>query len=384
MADITVEAQAAPGGTQGAESAELLIQLCGAWSATIELADPDQRDWKDVAVRVLWLGQELLGVVESQAVAEGKATVFVVGGAGKLAASAPAKHYQNSTPQLIASDACQAAGEQLATDRLPPTSLFQFPRRNAPLDEVLDDLARAIGCLWGVYPSGKVWLGAPAWEAAADFDADELDADDIYQYTDFQVRAFGPLPGQTYNGQRIGCARYTLDAKHDTRLRIWFQVGDLDLDNDALRTGLATFIRKTQPLVWLGKYPGGVRAVRSNGTWDVELDEKRLPPLVGVRPRVFAPGAKIVPPNGSRVEVSFEQNDPRYPVAELFEGGAAQHALVIDGDEVDVGTLVLTGGAMTPIGGTYTDPFGTATTVVPGSPIHLKGKAKSSQTKVYL
>ena len=113
------------------------------------------------------------------------------------------------------------------------------------------------------------------------------------------------------------------------------------LDGDPVRGGLRDLIRETVPLVWLGKYPGQVRAVRSNGTWDVQLDEAhasaRRRPAARVRP-----GAKVVPPAGSRVEVSFEQADPRYAVAELFEGGDAQKALIIDGDEVDVGSLTLT------------------------------------------
>ncbi len=361
------------------------MQLCGAWSATLTLADPDQPAWSYAPVLLKWLGRELAGFVESQAIAEGKTTVFVVGGAGKLYADVPAKHYQNATPQLIGQEACQASGEHLATDRLPPTSLFQFPRRRAPLCAVLDDLARAAGCLWGVYPNGKIWLGVPAWEPAAEWDADELDSDSVYQFADFQTRAFGPLPGQTFDGKRIGCARYTLSPTHDTRLRLWFQVGDLDLDNDALRTGLAAFIRQTLPLVWLGKYPGTVRAVRSNGTWDIELDEKRLPPLVGIRPRVFAPGAKIVPSPGDVAEVSFEQNDPRYPVAELFAGGNAQHALIVDGDHVDCGTLTITSVAMGVLTGSYTDGIGTPPLAISaGTPIPIKGKVSGSQSKAFL
>jgi len=388
VGEITLESRTAPGGPQAAETGELLLQLCGGWSSTLRLADPDQRDWKGQAVTLHWLGQDLLGVVESQAVMEGKATVFVVGGAGKLLAEVPAKHYANSTPQLIAQEALQAAGEQLATDRLPATSLFQFPRRRVAVADVLDDLARACSCLWGVYPDGRVWFGAPAWEPAADFDADELDADSIYQYVDYKIREFGPLPGQTLGGQRIGCARYTLSPERDTELRVWFQAEGLDLDNDALRTGLATFILQTVPVVWLGKYPGAVRAVRSNGTWDVELDEKRMPPLVGIRPRVFAPGAKVVPPAGSRVEVSFEQHDPRFAVAELFEPGDAQHALILDGDEIDAGSLTLTvsggGGSPAALAWSYTDGLGATSAGSSGQPISIKGKAKKSQTKVYL
>lgn len=379
MGEITLESRTAPGGPQVAETGELLLQLCGGWSSTLRLADPDQRDWTGAAVTLHWLGQELVGVVESQAVMEGKSTVFVVGGGGKLLAEVPAKHYANSTPHLIAQEAVEAAGEKLATDRLPAATLFQFPRRRAPLADVLDDLARACGCLWGVYPDGRVWFGAPAWTPAPEFDADELDADSIYQYADYKVREFGPLPGQTLGGRRIGCARYTLSPERDTELRVWFQAEGLDLDNDALRTGLATFIRQTIPLAWLGKYPSTVRAVRSNGTWDVELDEKRLPPLVGVRPRVFAPGAKVVPPAGSRVEVSFEQYDPRYPVADLFEPGDAQRGVARKDDTVQVDLYYTTGAD--PDGGTFVQ---TLSPTGPGTKITLQGKITSASDRALL
>jgi hypothetical protein len=75
-------------------------------------------------------------------------------------------------------------------------------------------------------------------------------------------------------------------------------------------------------------------------------------------------------------------------VAELFEGGDAQKALIIDGDEVDVGSLTLTvsggGGSPAALAWSYTNGLGATSAGSSGQPISLKGKAKKSQTKVYL
>jgi len=388
MAEVTLAERGATS-TESVEEGDLLLPLPGNWSATLRLADPDQPAWLGKAVTLDWMGQPFQGAVDAEAVAEGKSTLFVVGGAGKLLAEVPSKHYQNASGQLILQEACAAAGEQYTGARLPqPAQFSQFPRRRGPLADALDDLARSLGLLWGVLPSGEVWLGQPPWDAAPEFDADHLEDDGVYQTRIYEIRAFGPLPGQTLDGRRLGCCRYTARDKQGTRLQVWFTVDGSSLDGDPVRGGLRDLIRETVPLVWLGKYPGQVRAVRSNGTWDVQLDEKRMPPLVGVRPRVFAPGAKVVPPAGSRVEVSFEQADPRYPVAELFEGGDAQKALIIDGDEVDVGSLTLTvsggGGSPAALAWSYTNGLGATSAGSSGQPISLKGKAKKSQTKVYL
>lgn len=389
MAEITLELRTASSNRNAIEEADLLWSVSGAWSGTARLADPDQPDWSGAKVRIMWMGQQLLGTVDAQSIAEGKTTVFVVAGDGKLLAEVPAKHYQNASGTLLLQEACQAAGERFTAARLPsPAQFSQFPRERKPLCAVLDDLARILGCIWGALADGTVWLGEPTWDDAGDFDADHLDEDAIYQTAEFSPRVFGPLPGQTYQGRRIGCARYTTHPEHGPRLRLWFTQDGTQLDDDPLRSGLQRLIRETLPLTWLGKYPGTVRAVRSYKAWDVTLDEKRLPPLVGVRPRVFCPGAKIVPRIGDRVEVSFEHADPRLPVAELAEPGDGQHALVQDGDHVDCGTLTLsvTGGGGSPavLGGTYHDPFGNTTAVSSGTAIPLKGKALASQTKVYL
>lgn len=335
MADtgITLEQRTGDLTPRAVEEGDLVLPGAGGGSATLRLSDPEQPVVKGWLVRLRWYGQEILGCVDDISVAEGKTTAFVVLGNGKLSAEVPAKHYQSASAALLLQEACAAAGEQYATDRLPQGRLSQFARQRAPLSTVLDDIARAFGCGWGVYLDGRIWLGTPPWSAAPAFDADKLDEDTIYQTSEFVPRGFGPVPGQTWDGRRVFTARYTTHPENGPRLRLWYGEGDPGLEGDALRAGIAQIVRETVPLVWLGKYQGALRAVRSNGTWDVQLDEKRLPPMAGVRPRVFAPGAKIVPPLGSRVDVSFEQADPRYPVAELFEPGSATRGAARFGDE---------------------------------------------------
>ena len=379
MSEITLAKRDAIS-TASVEEADLLLPLPGNWSATARLADPDQPAWLGKMVTLDWMGQQFQGTVDAEAVAEGKTTLFVVGGAGKLLAEVSAKHYQNASGQLILQEACAAASEQYTAARLPqPAQFSQFPRRRGPLADALDDLARAQGLLWGVLPSGEVWLGQPPWDAAQEFDADHIEEDGVYQTRIYELRAFGPLPGQTLDGRRIGCCRYTARGKQGTQLQLWFTADGSTLDGDPLRVGLRDLIRETLPLTWLGKYPGQVRAVRGNGTWDIQLDERRMPPLAGVRPRVFAPGAKVVPDVGARVEVSFEQADPRYPVAELFEGGNANRGVARKDDTVQVDLYYTTG--VDPDGGTFVQ---TLSPTGPGIKITLQGKITSAYDKVLL
>lgn len=379
MAEVTLALRGAAT-SNAVEEADLLLPLTGAWSATARLADPDQPTWAGKLVTLDWMGQPFQGAVDAEAVAEGKTTLFIVGGAGKLLAEVPAKHYQNASGQLLLQEACQAAGEQFTAARIPPPAQFsQFPRRRAALADVLDDLARAQALLWGVLPSGEVWLGVPPWDAAPAFDADHIEEDGVYQTAVYELREFGPLPGQTLDGRRIGCCSYTARQKMGTRLQVWFTPDGSTLDGDPLRVGLRALIKETLPLVWLAKYPGTVRAVRGNGTWDVQLDEKRMPPLVGIRPRVFAPGAKIVPPVGSRVEVSFEQGDPRYPVAELFEAGSGDRGVARKDDTVQVDLYYTTGAD--PDGGTFVQ---TLSASGPGIKLTLQGKITSASDRALL
>lgn len=386
MQEITLELRSTPIDTNAVEEGDLLMPGSGAWSCVARLADPEQPGWPVGAlVRLQWMGQTLLGAVDSLSVCEGKTTVFVVGGDGGLRKTVTPKHYQNASGALIAQEACTAAGERFTAARVPqPAQFSQFPRARAPLADVLDALARVLGASWGVQADGAVWLGRPPWAAAAAFDADELDEDSIYQTAEFAIRAFGPQPGQTYNGRRVGCARYTHHPDRGPRLRLWYVQDGGTLDGDPLRCGLQDLIRQTLPLTWLGKYPGTVRALRQGGTWDVQLDESKLPPIAGARPRVFAPGARIVPPIGARVELSFEQGDPRYPVVELFEPGTGGKPLIVEGDTVNAGTLTLTVVAPGVLSGTYVDGNGTVTPVTSGAPIPIRGRVVASQNRAYL
>ena len=209
MAEVTLALRGAAT-SNAIEEADLLLPLTGAWSATARLADPDQPTWQGRQVMLTWMGQDFQGTVDAEAIAEGKTTLFIVGGAGKLLAEVPAKHYQNASGQLLLQEACQAAGEQFTAARIPqPAQFSQFPRRRAVLADVLDDLARAQALLWGVLPTGKVWLGVPPWDAAPAFDSDHIEEDGVYQTAVYELRAFGPLPGQTLDGRRVGCCSYT-------------------------------------------------------------------------------------------------------------------------------------------------------------------------------
>jgi hypothetical protein len=237
-----------------------------------------------------------------------------------------------------------------------------------------------------VLPDGSVWLGQDAFaEAVLSQPLQQLDdADPAYATGIYVPHAFGPLPGQSYQGQKVGCAQYKI-SPDAAFLRLWFLDGaTTDLDGGNLRRGLAQLIKETLRVDWYGTYPGNVVLQRPDGTLDIQLDTTLIPPPTGAPYRVFCPGAKLSIPAGSRVEVRFDNADPTKPVAYLFDPGPATLGVARMGDSVDVGTLVFSAVGMGVLTGTYTPPGGSPMPFSLGTPILLAGQISSASNKVFL
>ena len=352
MADVTLQPRPASPTDQPLAVAEgdYLPGFSGNWTAHLEFAD--QVPAPTGKVTLTWLGQALAGqVLRSGQSAAGRTFALVAGGNGHLGAALPpqlpAKAYRNSLVRVILQDILTAAGEQLSPAAQQDVLLRQvatWPRRQDTAASLLDDLARELGVIWRVQPDGTVWIGRYDFaEAVLSQELQQLDeADPAYAEGLFVPHAFGPLPGQSYQARKIGCAQYTI-SPDNAFVRLWYlDASTTDLDGGNLRRGLAELIKETLRLDWYGTYPGRVVTQRPDGTLDIALDSRTIPPLSAVRYRVFCPGARLSVAAGSRVEVRFDNADPMKPVADLFDPGEAQLGVARLNDPSRAGGLFAT------------------------------------------
>lgn len=345
MADVTLQPRPSAGAAPLAVAdGDYLPGFSGNWTAHLEFADQVQAPTG--LVTLIWLGQEFQGqVLRSGQSSAGRTFALVAGGDGHLGQplppELPARAYRNAPLRIVLSALLAEAGERMS-GTIDPLLLSRqlplWPRRKAKASDLLDDLARELDVIWRVLPDGSVWLGVDSFaEAVLAQPLQALDDQDPSVPTAlFVPHAFGPLPGQSYQGLRVGNAHYTIspDAAY---LRLWYLDGPTaDLDGSNLRRGMAEIIRETLRIDWYGSYPGKVVVQRPDGTLDIQFDTKLIPPLPAVRYRAFAPGARLSVPAGSRVEVHFDNADPTAPVAALFDPGGADKGVARLGDEVDV------------------------------------------------
>jgi len=350
VADITLTTS--DGAELAAAAGDLYLPLQGDWTSHLTLADtPDSPPTG--LVQLAWHGLQLTGTILRSGAAEGQTTLLVAGGRGGLWRQVPAKYYDHQfAVRLPLSELLAAAGEQLSaasTSAVLQGTLPSWPRRRDLAGHLLDDLAEATGALWRVLSDGSVFFGADDFapsEAVLDTDYTLLHTDPEWLQQELApLTAAGvPLPGQTFGadqgGGRVGRVHLEDDGERYVA-RVWY----LDPgggQEDLLVAGLRALVREElRPTAWHPQLSGQVVQQRADGTLDVLLDDRRLPPLTSVRYAVPVPGAQLSVPAGARVALAFAGGDPRYPVAQLYEPGSASRAAarVDDTCSVDLYTL---------------------------------------------
>lgn len=372
----------------------------GNWSAHLELANfvPALTG----KVRLSWLGRELIGqVVRGGQTKAGRTFLRVAGGNGHLGQADPpklaAKGYQNCPVSRVLRELASDAGETLSANissQILTRTLSSWPRRQTLAAHCLDDLARELGVIWRVLQDGTVWLGSPTFaDAVLSQDLQALDDAEPSESTAlFCAHAFGPLPGETYDGRRISDAHYTVSASGEGQtgpgafVRLWWiGVASSDLDGGRLIKDFTDLVRQCFTLDWLASYPARVVSQDSDGSLEVVFDSKVIPPRKGVRYRALVDGAKLVIDGGARCSVHFDNGSPQNPVADLFDPGSASRGVARKDDEVNCGTLKF----LTVANGVLTGTYAPGTTGIPvpfslGADIQLKGKITTSSDKVLL
>ena len=353
MADVTIEPRR-PNLQQvkplAVAHGDYLPAFSGNWSAHLELADLVEPPTGKVTLT--WLGEPLAGqVLRSGKSTAGRVFVYVAGGNGHLGQAVPpvlsAKLYRNVQARVALADILATAGESLSSTSdvsLLGRQLASWPRRNDTACALLDDLARELEAIWRVLPDGSVFFGPNTFaERVLAQPLQQLDDQDLgYSTGIFVPHQFGPVPGDSYEGRKIGAAQYTISPEGPFVQLWWLDQDSQDIDGGNLRRSLAELIRETVRIDWYGTYSGKVVTQRADGTLDIQFDSKLIPPMPSVRYRCFAAGARLAVASGSRVDVTFDNADPLAPVAHLFDPGQAQLGAARKTDPVAPNTLFTT------------------------------------------
>lgn len=345
MADITLTTQ--DRAELAVSAGDLYLPYRGAWTAHLTLADqPDSPPAGRVTLT--YHGLSLEGAVLRAGESEGLTTVLVCGGRGGLWKVLEAKYYDHQLAvRLPLQELLSAAGERLSATSSPAvlsTTLPCWPRRKDRAGHLLDTLAESTGALWRVLPDGDVFFGADAFLPPADYLADR-DYTLLSEDPTWLVQEIAPLgeikvlPGHRFGLGQVGRVHYEDDGERFVA-RIWY-LGENGTE-DGVVAGLRALIREELgSLPYLACCGGQVVQQRGDGSLDVQMDDRRLPPLTSVPYLVPVPGAKLRVVPGSRCRVSFTGGDPRCPVAELYEPGQAQRPAARKDDPVEVDLYLL-------------------------------------------
>lgn len=375
-------------------SGDLSLPMVGNWSAHLVMAEAQLAQVPTGKVTLRWLGQDLPGFVERVGENASTVSLLVVGGDGGLGKVVKAQAY-NATAATVLRRLLAEAGEPAAAPDSAPAALGKMLDRWPQLAEeaaaVLDELARTTRHVWRVQPTaGRVWLGLHDWLPAPTDGLIEEQLDPVWELVQLALTKYGPEPGQTFGGRRIGHVVYSVTPER-AGLKLWLlpDAAAQDLEADPLRAGLAALILevlRSDPraaLPWAATYTGRVVTQRSDGTIDVTPDHRALPPVNRCRVGVPVPGAKLTIQAGDLVRIAFDAMDVLRPRAELYEMGSGDKPVARVDDSVACGTVTATappGGG--PVQFIYTPQGGAP--MAPSTTLTITGKITSGSPRISL
>lgn len=208
----------------GVLRAQLVVPLTGRWVADLEVdaTEPITGRVTLTIGGVSWLGNVLRGGVEADTWS-GR----VVGGAGGLDRPVVARSWQGLQPARgLVTELLTEVGEVLSVSSSADVdaNLPRWSRIDGPAHHALADLALAVGARWRMLPEGEVWIGVETWPELTlpeDAPAELLATDPRAGTSTLAFVGSYILPGQTFQGRRVGGVTYRLDDQRD-RAVVWW------------------------------------------------------------------------------------------------------------------------------------------------------------------
>lgn len=287
------------------------MPLVGVWVAEVELGTGEALPAVGDRVRLEVLAADGPGVAYSGTVRdagehEGRAQLFIVGGAGGLGRTVAARPYANGeTAYNLFADVLRDAGEAMAASvdaaALRAASVQTWLRAEGTGATALQRIGEHFGLHWRVLADGTVWMGAEAWPAYSGSDPYELSQDRAASaglYADAETLA----PGYAREGRKFYRVQHTWTSD-GTRARVTFDRSERDDFREAVRGAIPE-------LLYLVPWEARVVGQNGDGTLEVIAYDPRIGGLSKVPIRYGVPGSVWTVPFGARVFVGFAEGDP--------------------------------------------------------------------------
>lgn len=348
----------------------IALPRIGVWHADLFADSDDQFDvGTAVTIGMDDGAQSLEGTVTRALLYQGMQQVRIVGGAAGMQSAGKPKFYSGGTTDDVMKDLASDAGETLADDNDPGSSLPAWTTITATVGRQLAELIRPLdGVVWRIRADGKLWVGAETWPDS-DVPDDEwatLDYDHWNGVLHLGMLAPTLLPGTVLGLEKIDRVEHRIDGGA-VRTSAWVlrdgPGGVVDHDFQAVARSTA------RPFDFFAMYPGTMKA-QDRQKFDIQPDDDRIPTLAGISILNGLPSFESTVATGARMLVGWGGGDPRSPYCALWGGGETTSAMTIK-----VGTLTIVADmiklgaadldqdpANTPVVlGKYIDPFTGAT-----------------------
>lgn len=359
----------------------------GAWHAEVRTTS-DTEIVSDASSATLVIdGVTFVGTLVRGGVWGSRWTGKIVGGAGGLSLSLPAKFY-SSGPSIktIVADILREAGETLsssADSTITATILPKWQRIAGPASRALTAICDSAGASWRVLGDGTIWIGVDTFPTAT-VTHTLLDEDWIAGITDIKPDAPDLTPGVTFEGHRLSYVVHLIEGG-----KIRTEAHQIQ-PNDSLTSAL-NGIR--QEASYARMWPADVVSQHSDGTLELKPLDSEISGfgLDNVPIRYGIPGTKATVSSGTRVRVGFDGGDPSRPFAALWDSGSVTLLTLGDGtsDFVALANQVLTqlnaiqtwaNSHTHPVPGVTTGP-GATTSSVTSSPLSPPSSVAATKVK---
>ncbi len=309
----------------------------GAWTARIEL-DSDDPITGPVALQdglTIWNGAQKRGAQE-----HGRTIALLVGGSGGLSQVLKVRNYKAPRiAELIADlmgDTLEAISPDVTLDIL-SSQIERWSRRSGPgglsLKQIVDETSADV---WRIRRDGLIWFGVEAYpEVPSSFQFTEISRDpseDSITIAPEEDQVLVAVGDKFLDRNVAGVVTHI--SPGSLRQVISWEDPNGSTTKDRLLGPMRTMVNAFvgRDIDYCRHYPCVVRAQNSDGTLDLMPDDERIRGN-GFQSIIIdhgLPGITVKVPTGGRVNLFFQNGDPKQPRASTWEGSGVTE-IAIDG-----------------------------------------------------